>query len=94
MHFFSKHCKQYLTSIDLSNQWKMFSDQIQVDVDSKIDSQIGKVLREIDNFALKVDMKRELDEKAEAQTQATIFKEVNFLSMSLSPLVKNSHILT
>ena len=72
----------------------MFSDQIQVDVDSKIDSQIGKVLREIDNFALKVDMKRELDEKAEAQTQATIFKEVNFLSMSLSPLVKNSHILT
>jgi hypothetical protein len=72
----------------------MFSDQIQVDVDSKLDNQIGKVLREIDNFALKVDMKRELDEKAEAQTQATLFKEVNFLSMSLSPLVKNSHILT
>jgi len=46
----------------------MFSDQIQVDVDSKLDNQIGKVLREIDNFALKVDMKRELDEKAEAQT--------------------------
>jgi hypothetical protein len=72
----------------------MFSDQIQVDVDSKLDNQIGKVLREIDNFALKADMKRELDEKAEAQTQATLFKEVNFLSMSLSPLLKNSHILT
>ena len=72
----------------------MFSDQIQVDVDSKLDNKIGKVLREIDNFALKADMKRELDEKAEAQTQATLFKEVNFLSMSLSPLLKNSHILT
>ena len=72
----------------------MFSDQIQVDVDSKLDNRIGKVLREIDNFALKADMKRELDEKAEAQTQATLFKEVNFLSMSLSPLLKNSHILT
>ena len=72
----------------------MFSDQIQVDVDSKLDNQIGQVLREIDNFALKADMKRELDEKAEAQTQATLFKEVNFLSMSLSPLLKNSHILT
>jgi len=72
----------------------MFSDQIQVDVDSKLDNQIGKVLREIDNFALKADMTRELDEYAEAQTQATLFKEVNFISMSLSPLLKCSHILT
>jgi hypothetical protein len=63
-------------------------------VDSRLDAEIGKVLREIDRFAIKLEMVKELEEKASAQTQASLFKEVNFLSCALSPLVKNSHILT
>ena len=63
-------------------------------MDSRLDAEIGKVLREIDKFAIKVDVVKELEDKANAQTQASLFKEVNFLSCALNPLVKNSHILT
>ena len=35
-------------------------------MDSRLDAEIGKVLREIDKFAIKVEVVKELEEKANA----------------------------
>jgi len=55
---------------------------------------IGKFTDHVDKFALKVDMKRELEGKASATEHTDLYKDVNYLKMTLDPLLKNAHVLT
>lgn len=54
--YFAKHCKHYLTSIDLSSQWQTFKDQIIFDVDSRVETVNKKISFDKEMFADKKTM--------------------------------------